>query len=129
MKLCKVPSGRTVSRKKRKPKNKAPEERTVNLSFNFAKVRNFGKVFWLLIGLKKREFPTKSLALMGTASFFVIAIADKFNVELHFVRNDKKDIALRQAQDKLPAGSRLLKMNQTLFCFLSYSNEIVTIAI
>ncbi|MCW3170205.1 hypothetical protein OMO38_16885, partial [Chryseobacterium sp. 09-1422] len=46
--------------------------------------------FWL--GLTKREFPTKSLALMGTASFFVIAIADKFNLLIRVVRNDKKDI-------------------------------------
>ena len=29
---------------------------------------------------------------MGTASFFVIAIVNKFNRLLHVVRNDKKDI-------------------------------------
>jgi hypothetical protein len=32
------------------------------------------------------------LALIATASFFVIAIAEKFNGLLHFVRNNKKDI-------------------------------------
>ena len=31
------------------------------------------------------------LAVMEVASFFVIAISEKFNRWLHFVRNDKKD--------------------------------------
>ncbi|WP_262691744.1 hypothetical protein [Epilithonimonas vandammei] len=33
-----------------------------------------------------------NIAPMGTASFFVIAIVDKFNRLLHVVRNDKKEI-------------------------------------
>ena len=33
-----------------------------------------------------------NIALMGTASFFVIAIVEIFNVLLQVVRNDKKDI-------------------------------------
>jgi len=35
---------------------------------------------------------TKSIAPIGTASFFVIAMGKLFNRSLHFVRNDKKDI-------------------------------------
>lgn len=33
------------------------------------------------------------LAPIAAASFFVIAILEKFNGLLHFFRNDKKDIA------------------------------------
>ena len=53
--------------------------------------------------MTKCEFMTNALAPMGTASFFGIAVESCIKM-LHVVRNDKKDIALRQAQDKLPAG-------------------------
>jgi len=33
------------------------------------------------------------IAPIAAASFFVIAIAEKFQILLHFVRNDKKDTA------------------------------------
>jgi hypothetical protein len=36
---------------------------------------------------------TKSIAPIGAASFFVIAMSEWFNKLLHFVRNDEKDIA------------------------------------
>ena len=49
---------------------------------------------------------------MGTASFFGIAVESCIKM-LHVVRNEKKDIALRQAQDKLLAGWTGEKKNQT----------------
>jgi hypothetical protein len=39
-----------------------------------------------------KEGKNLNIAPMGTASFFVIAMVDKFNRLLHVVRNDKKDI-------------------------------------
>jgi hypothetical protein len=42
--------------------------------------------------LKIFVLQTKSIAPIGTASFFVIAMSEWFNRLLHFVRNDKKDI-------------------------------------
>ena len=39
-----------------------------------------------------KEKTILNIALMGTASFFVIAIVEIFNVLLQVVRNDKKDI-------------------------------------
>ena len=47
-------------------------------------------VIWNFKNLK--EVKNLNIAPMGTASFFVIAIVNKFNRLLHVVRNDKKDI-------------------------------------
>ena len=47
-------------------------------------------VIWNFKNLK--EGKNLNIAPMGTASFFVIAIVNKFNRLLHVVRNDKKDI-------------------------------------
>lgn len=35
----------------------------------------------------------ETIAPIAAASFFVIAIVEKFNRLLHFIRNDKKDTA------------------------------------
>ena len=45
---------------------------------------------------------------MGTASFFVIAIAEMLNGLLHVVRNDKKDIVDSRLKCSTEATSLLL---------------------
>ena len=94
-----VLAGRSVNSKKNEvDKDKAPAERPVNLSckhFVGQFVYSFGWTiinFWpILILMTKRESLTKSLAPMGTASFFIFfwcfAWFGKQNV-----KKNKKDI-------------------------------------
>ena len=72
-----------------------------------------------------KEKTILNIALMGTASFFVIAIAKKFNRLLHFVRNDKKDI--------VESGIKLLKKLlfdefEVFIAFLCFDNQHINAA-